>query len=71
MYFDRYVNDMINDLTSWLGSSITVRNRIDGAARPGAEAGHEHFGFLDGISQVCLASLNSDPILILSRPSPE
>ena len=31
----------------------TVKNLaiIDGAVRPGAEAGHEHFGFQDGISQ--------------------
>ncbi|EIN07199.1 peroxidase TAP [Punctularia strigosozonata HHB-11173 SS5] len=46
-----YVNDLIDDILSWLGPAITVRDRIDGAARPGAEAGHEHFGFLDGISQ--------------------
>lgn len=31
----------------------TVKNLtvIDGAVRPGAEAGHEHFGFQDGLSQ--------------------
>ena len=31
----------------------TVKNLtiVDGAVRPGAEAGHEHFGFNDGLSQ--------------------
>lgn len=28
--------------------NITI---VDGAVRPGAESGHEHFGFQDGVSQ--------------------
>lgn len=49
----QYVDDMISDITSWMGAAMTQSHRIDAAARPGAEAGHEHFGFMDGISQVC------------------
>ncbi|KAJ7512496.1 fungal peroxidase [Mycena galericulata] len=46
--------DNIN--TTWaslqpeLGNSITEIYSLQAAARPGAEQGHEHFGFLDGIS---------------------
>ncbi|GJJ09329.1 hypothetical protein Clacol_003551 [Clathrus columnatus] len=34
-----------------LGTTISVVYSIQGQARPGDQAGHEHFGFLDGISQ--------------------
>lgn len=34
-----------------LAGTIKNLNIVDGAVRPGAEAGHEHFGFQDGISQ--------------------
>nr|I2DBY3.1 RecName: Full=Dye-decolorizing peroxidase; Short=MepDyP; Flags: Precursor [Mycena epipterygia]AFJ79725.1 dye-decolorizing peroxidase precursor [Mycena epipterygia] len=45
------INTELANIQSILGSSITEIHRLQGAARPGAEEGHEHFGFLDGISQ--------------------
>jgi len=36
--------------TILLGTFKTV-TQVDGNVRPGAEAGHEHFGFQDGLSQ--------------------
>ncbi|KAJ6563614.1 fungal peroxidase [Mycena vulgaris] len=44
------VNTAVSNLESALGASITKVYSLSGAARPGPEAGHEHFGFLDGIS---------------------
>ncbi|GJJ15328.1 hypothetical protein Clacol_009604 [Clathrus columnatus] len=38
-------------LQTVLGTTIQVVYSIQGQARPGDQAGHEHFGFLDGISQ--------------------
>jgi Dyp-type peroxidase family len=40
-----------NELLRLLGGSIKVIYSEIGNTRPGAERGHEHFGFLDGISQ--------------------
>ncbi|KAJ3556259.1 hypothetical protein NM688_g2124 [Phlebia brevispora] len=45
-----YTTQYASDITSIFGSSITQVYQIDAAARPGSEAGHEHFGYLDGIS---------------------
>ncbi|KAJ6616414.1 fungal peroxidase [Mycena sp. CBHHK59/15] len=44
------VNSQLASLKTSLGSSITEVYSLQGAARPGSEAGHEHFGFQDGIS---------------------
>ncbi|CAK5278974.1 unnamed protein product [Mycena citricolor] len=44
------IDAAIADVETVLGSSITKLYTIQGAARPGAEAGHEHFGYMDGIS---------------------
>ncbi|KAJ7201680.1 fungal peroxidase [Mycena pura] len=44
------VNASLASIQSALGSSITEVYSLQGAARPGAEQGHEHFGYLDGIS---------------------
>jgi len=51
--------------------------RINGAVRPGAEKGHEHFGFLDGISNPAVENVDLTPfpgqetirqgIILLSR----
>ena len=43
-----------------LGASIEVLITEEGETRPGAERGHEHFGWLDGISQPGIKGL-SDP----------
>ncbi|KAJ7154707.1 fungal peroxidase [Mycena filopes] len=44
------INTELASLKSKLGDSITEIYSLQGAARPGNEQGHEHFGFLDGIS---------------------
>ncbi|KAJ7145035.1 dye-decolorizing peroxidase precursor [Mycena filopes] len=45
------INTELANIQTILGTSITERYRLQGGARPGAEEGHEHFGFMDGISQ--------------------
>jgi Dyp-type peroxidase family len=52
-----------NQLLSFLGSSIKVVYSEIGTTRPGRERGHEHFGFLDGVSQPGIRGLSpvSDP----------
>ncbi|KAF5353724.1 hypothetical protein D9758_008650 [Tetrapyrgos nigripes] len=47
---DNVDNELAN-LQNILGSSISEIHRVAGAARPGNQEGHEHFGFMDGISQ--------------------
>ncbi|KAJ7891556.1 dye-decolorizing peroxidase precursor [Mycena leptocephala] len=54
-------SELVN-IQSILGSSITEIYRLNGAARPGAEEGHEHFGFMDGISQPAVTGF-TNPIL--------
>ncbi|KAJ7101916.1 DyP-type peroxidase [Mycena epipterygia] len=44
------INSELASLQSALGDSITEVYSLQAAARPGAEQGHEHFGFQDGIS---------------------
>jgi Dyp-type peroxidase family len=53
-----------NELRTLLGSSIKVVYSEMGTTRPGAERGHEHFGFLDGLSQPGIRGLTrrSNPI---------
>ncbi|KAK0471127.1 Dyp peroxidase [Armillaria novae-zelandiae] len=41
----------LSRILSTLGNSVVELHRIQGAARPGSEEGHEHFGYMDGISQ--------------------
>jgi Dyp-type peroxidase family len=52
-----------NQLLRALGSSIKVVCSEIGNTRPGRERGHEHFGFLDGVSQPGIRGLTrvSDP----------
>ncbi|KAF7357447.1 Dye-decolorizing peroxidase [Mycena sanguinolenta] len=45
------VNAELANIQSILGASITEIHSLQGAARPGDQQGHEHFGFMDGISQ--------------------
>jgi Dyp-type peroxidase family len=40
-----------HELLSFLGSSVKVVYSETGSVRPGAQRRHEHFGFLDGVSQ--------------------
>ncbi|KAK7437242.1 dye-decolorizing heme-containing peroxidase [Stygiomarasmius scandens] len=55
------VDDQLANIQSILGDSISEVYRIDGAARPGNEQGHEHFGFLDGVSQPAVQGVQ-DPL---------
>ncbi|KAK7437243.1 dye-decolorizing heme-containing peroxidase [Stygiomarasmius scandens] len=55
------IDDQLANITSILGSSINEVYRLDGAARPGNELGHEHFGYLDGVSQPTISSDGSLP----------
>ena len=52
------------ELRRLLGSSVKVVYSEMGNVRPGAERGHEHFGFLDGVSQPGIRGLTrpSKPI---------
>ncbi|KAI5475358.1 hypothetical protein MNV49_001589 [Pseudohyphozyma bogoriensis] len=48
----------INELLEIIGKSVHVVKRVNGTVRPGAEEGHEHFGYLDGISHPTLIGFN-------------
>jgi Dyp-type peroxidase family len=54
-------------LSQLLGSSITEVYKVSGAARPGAEKGREHFGYMDGISEPAVdgivAPLPGQPVI--------
>ncbi|KAF8879817.1 hypothetical protein BD779DRAFT_1446702 [Infundibulicybe gibba] len=43
-------------------SPITIVKSITGVVRPGNEKGHEHFGFLDGVSEPLIIGFNADPL---------
>ncbi|KAJ7688003.1 hypothetical protein B0H17DRAFT_1169575 [Mycena rosella] len=45
------IHDQLAKIQTALGSSVTEIHRLQAGARPGPEEGHEHFGFMDGISQ--------------------
>ncbi|KAK7032637.1 dye-decolorizing heme-containing peroxidase [Paramarasmius palmivorus] len=55
------VNDGLANIQSILGDSITEIHRLQGAARPGSEEGHEHFGYMDGISQPHVQGFGDGP----------
>jgi Dyp-type peroxidase family len=42
-----------------LGAAVTVVHDETGNVRPGAEKGHEHFGWLDGVSQPAINGLST------------
>jgi Dyp-type peroxidase family len=48
---DADVNGEANSLLSILGAAVAVSFQENGDVRPGLEKGHEHFGWLDGVSQ--------------------
>nr|WAW38291.1 DyP-type peroxidase [Chondrostereum purpureum] len=45
------IDDELDNLLNILGDSVTEIHRLQGEARPGSQEGHEHFGYMDGISQ--------------------
>jgi Dyp-type peroxidase family len=53
-----------NTVREWLGSTIEPVYSEMGTVRPGRQKGHEHFGFVDGISQPGIRGLTP-----VSRPS--
>ncbi|KAJ7098345.1 fungal peroxidase [Mycena epipterygia] len=56
------INDEVSKLESVLGASITKVYSLQAASRPGSEAGHEHFGFLDGISNPAVDGFTASPM---------
>nr|WAW38288.1 DyP-type peroxidase [Chondrostereum purpureum] len=54
------IDDQLASLESALGNSIKEVHRLQGAARPGPEEGHEHFGYMDGIGQPALNGFSVD-----------
>ncbi|KAF8217810.1 DyP-type peroxidase [Mycena galopus ATCC 62051] len=56
------INNTVSSLQSALGSSIKNVYSLQAAARPGAEAGHEHFGYLDGISNPAVTGFTANPM---------
>ncbi|KAJ7885150.1 fungal peroxidase [Mycena olivaceomarginata] len=56
------INTAVASLEAALGDSITKVYSLQAAARPGAEAGHEHFGFLDGISNPAITGFTANPM---------
>ncbi|KAJ7033172.1 fungal peroxidase [Mycena alexandri] len=59
---DDHINTAVTNLESALGDSITKVYSLQAGARPGAEAGHEHFGFLDGISNPAVTGFTANPM---------
>ncbi|KAJ7723390.1 fungal peroxidase [Mycena metata] len=59
---DDKINTAVTNLESALGDSITKVYSLQAGARPGAEAGHEHFGFLDGISNPAVTGFTANPM---------
>ncbi|KAJ7205969.1 dye-decolorizing peroxidase precursor [Mycena pura] len=53
------LNAELASIQSILGSSVTELYSLQGAARPGDEEGHEHFGFMDGISQPAITGFTT------------
>ncbi|KAJ6571984.1 dye-decolorizing peroxidase precursor [Mycena capillaripes] len=56
------INTAVSNLESKLGDSITKVYSLQAAARPGSEAGHEHFGYLDGISNPAVNGFTAKPM---------
>lgn len=54
------VDELLARILDLLGMSIVEVHRLKGAHRPGEFAGHEHFGYLDGIVRGFIVGL--DPI---------
>ncbi len=52
------IDGLLSQLRGWLGSSIVEVHSLKGAHRPGAFAGHEHFGYLDGIVRDFIMGFN-------------
>ncbi|KAJ7256340.1 fungal peroxidase [Mycena rebaudengoi] len=56
------IDSQLASLKSALGSSIREIYSLQGAARPDDQEGHEHFGFLDGISNPSVEGFTANPL---------
>ncbi|KAJ7201685.1 fungal peroxidase [Mycena pura] len=56
------IDAAVASLEAALGDCITKVYTLQGAARPGTEAGHEHFGYLDGISNPAVDGFVTSPM---------
>ncbi|KAK0470216.1 peroxidase TAP [Desarmillaria tabescens] len=55
------VNKKLLEIQTLFGTSIHEVTHIQGDARPGAVSAHEHFGFLDNISNPSVIGFDKDP----------
>ncbi|KIK63491.1 hypothetical protein GYMLUDRAFT_241961 [Collybiopsis luxurians FD-317 M1] len=53
------INSTLSQLQNTLNGSISEVYSIQGQARPGNEQGHEHFGFMDGISNPAVSGFST------------
>ncbi len=53
------VEERADDALAALGAAVAEVRREVGTVRPGLEAGHEHFGYLDGVSQPGVRGITS------------
>ncbi|ESK80689.1 fungal peroxidase, partial [Moniliophthora roreri MCA 2997] len=56
------VDAELANIQNILGNSITEIHRLQGAARPGSEEGHEHFGFMVGIGQPAVKGFDREVV---------
>ncbi|KAK7444358.1 dye-decolorizing heme-containing peroxidase [Stygiomarasmius scandens] len=57
---DENIDEELSNIQSILGDSVTEVHRLNTSARPGDQQGHEHFGYLDGISQPAIEGFTQD-----------
>ncbi|KAJ7624872.1 fungal peroxidase [Roridomyces roridus] len=57
-----HVDATLKTVTTALGASIKQAYSLQAAARPGNQEGHEHFGFLDGISNPAIQGFDDTPL---------
>jgi deferrochelatase/peroxidase EfeB len=55
------VDTVLDQLRGILGSDVFFPYYLHGEARQGADAGHEHFGYMDGIAQPAVKGFTTDP----------
>ncbi|KAF7369765.1 DyP-type peroxidase [Mycena venus] len=59
---DDNINNAVASLEAAMGDSITKVYSLSAASRPAPNAGHEHFGFLDGISNPAIIGFTGTPM---------
>jgi len=55
------ITNELHSIQSLFGSSMSQKYILQGQVRPGNEEGHEHFGFMDGISQPAITGFTGNP----------